>query len=809
MIGFILGIFTASQLPFLVSLVFCLSFILVILLVYGAKSVIWVTRPLGFSRLGQRHVKGLDHSFGASHFSLRALLYATICWGMGFTWFTVSADRLLQSRLPQAHTGDWVVEGRVIGLPSHETDLIRFNLRVNNVISAPEGVKLKDANFERIRLRWFKSDVSVLPGATFTIVTKLKPPHSLANPYGFDYERWALIKGIDATGYVKKHLDYQPPDISVSLIRFKLAHWLTELWSDSPLIAASYRALLLGDRGGLSDDHWALMEQTGTSHLLVVSGLHIGICVWCGWWIGRCLVACTYLGLRLGDKGGLVWPWLERVLPVFFALVLSGIYVGLAGFSLPTQRAWIMAAVLLGGLLLKCPPSVWRRWWFAMFLVLLLNPLSIYEVGFWLSFGAVGALLLLIARRSQSSGIKTAIRAQIWITIVMLPLVTLSFGQVSILSPFVNLLAIPYILLILLLSVPALLCAYCGWTLPLIMVGNLLSVFWSVLDAVVSATVNILGNSSIYLILAPSYWALFSLLVGIFLLLQSVKGRLRWVGVLCCLPAFLPQQERMNKGQFSAVVFDVGQGNAVLISTQNHRLLYDTGARYRSGGSAFESAVLPALSKLSPSANGFLIDELVVSHADNDHAGGLQAIYDHGISFDRLTGGSPRHLLEFPINTYQQCQEQTAWEWDGVSFRYLVAPSQRQTSVTNNQSCVLEIRSSSCSFLLTGDIDEGVEQELSSQLKPVEWLLAGHHGSRHSTGEFLLASTTPKTVVFSAGFLNRYGHPHQDVLSRVLSYTDNVLRTDQDGAVFLYETLNGRCESETWRTRQKRFWSKG
>ena len=810
MIGFILGIYTASQLPALFSVTFGLSLIAIILSGYALSAF--------FGRINLQPIdaKGLFTLvlplYGRTFYriNIKALGCFFLCGAVGFTWFSYVADSQLKQRLTSDHAGEWLVTGSVEGLPEQGLDLLRFNLVVSHIIESPEMVEAQDAKFQRLRLRWFKPDRLVLPGQRLSLRVKLKPPHSLVNPHGFDYERWALVKGIDATGYIKEVVNEEAAQTSLSLVRFALAQWIDKIFIESPLIAASYRALLLGDRGGLTDDDWELMQLTGTSHLLVVSGLHIGICVGLGWWLGRLLVLIGYVLARLIDRVALVPLWAERLVPISTALLLSGMYVALAGFSLPTQRAWIMSAVLLGGLLMKQPPSVWKRWWFAMALVLLLNPLSIYEIGFWLSFGAVGALLLLVHRRSHLSFIKATIYTQLWISAIMLPLVAMFFGQVSLISPAINVFAIPYMLLLLSVSLPALLCAGLGWVSPILWVGSLLAGFWAVLGSAVAYIDRFLGGASFLLMFKPQGWALISLCVGVVLIVQPAIIRLRLIGAFCCLPAFFPERPSIAAGTFSALVFDVGQGNAVLISTQHHRLLYDTGAKYRSGRSVFESAVLPYLSQFELVPSGYLLDALVISHADNDHAGGLQSIIDNNISYGSFMGGSPVNLLAQPlmVKQYEACQQRQSWEWDGVSFRFLVAPSQLTTTNTNNQSCVLEVRSQQCSFLLTGDIDSAVETELVPQLRMVSWLLAGHHGSRYSTGDALLSATAPQTVLFSSGFLSRYGHPHSDVLDRVRPYTNSVFRTDLDGAITLKETADGRCVTESQRAQQKRFWSK-
>lgn len=682
-------------------------------------------------------------------------------------------------------TSVWRVEGIVDGLPEHQDKYIKFNMRVNKTVNEVGNQPQHEPRI--IRLNWYRAVERLKPGDLLELDVKLRPPHSLWNPGGFDYERWALGRGIDAVGYVKVLNTHKPAlAASIGSVRFGFIEWLGERLRYQPIALSTLQALLFGDKSGLVDWQWSLLRNTGTTHLMVVSGLHIGICVAFGWWFGRMTAALVFRG----KESRVPHHWL----PVVTALLISGCYVALAGFSIPTQRAWVMAAVLLGAQLVMRRPSVWFRWWLALAIVLTLHPLAVYEVGFWLSFTAVAALLFLVTARQSNAAWLILLKSQWWILLVLSPLMFLFFSQVSVSAPFVNILAIPFLSVLLLLTVPAILLEMLGVG-GLDIISALIQVLWDGL-----AWVDALSDHWVVNIQQPSLIAIIFAGLGAVMVLQPVSIKLKVLGVMCWLPLFLPPQEKVLMGRMSVVVFDVGQGTAVLIRTRGHTLLYDTGAAYPNGNTAFERSVLPYL-KLQGVES---LDKLIISHDDNDHAGGVPKIIEM-MRIGAIESGMPD-----AINiSAQRCQMGVSWQWDDVAFRY-IHPEPRLTADDNDRSCILEVRSKACSLLITGDASVRIEEQVLTNVEaraPINWLVAGHHGSRTSTGETFLEAYRPENTLISAGFLNRYGHPHNDVVSRIKGVGSQVFRTDQQGALILDETSDDKCRVQTWREKEKRYWT--
>lgn len=691
--------------------------------------------------------------------------------------------QLMHRLQPSDAASTWRVKGVVVGLPEQRSKHIKFYLHVNSIENSVQASPLHKPRL--IRLSWYHADELFKPGDLLQLEVKLRPPHSLWNPGGFDYEQWALGRGIDAVGYVKKSSGHTPAlGVSIDLWRFEFVSWLGSRFHDEPVVLSTLKALLLGDKSSLKDWQWSLLRNTGTTHLMVVSGLHIGICVAFGWWFGRAGAALMYGG----RESTIPRHWFS----VISALLLSGCYVAIAGFSVPTQRAWIMAAVLLGGQLVMRRPSVWFRWWLAMAIVLTLQPLAVHDIGFWLSFSAVATLLFLVTIRQHAMW-PSLIKSQWWIGLALSPLMFLFFGQVSVSAPFINILAIPFLSVLLLMTIPSMLLEIIDvdWGIELISV--LIQLLWAGL-----AWVDGVSEHWVVDLQAPSKLAFVFAACGVIMVLQPVSSKLKVLGVMCWLPMFSPPIKVIPEGRMSAVVFDVGQGSSVFIRTRGHSLLYDTGAAYPNGNTAFERSVLPYL-KLQGIQ---LLDKLVVSHDDNDHAGGVTAVMKE-MKIGVLESGMPNALQ----GDAQRCQTGVSWLWDSVEFRY-IHPAPREGATDNDRSCVLEVRSNGCSLLITGDVSSRIEEEIvTSNTLPVHWLVAGHHGSKTSTGSVLLDAYQPESVIISAGFLNRYGHPHSSVVSRVREGESNIYRTDQQGAIILNETAEDECRVQTWRQKEKRYWT--
>lgn len=686
----------------------------------------------------------------------------------GFTWACVSAQWALNDRLPAHLDGEtrWL-EGRVVGLPQNADGVVRFEL----ADARSRHEKLPSL----LRLAWYAGP-PVNSGERWRLAVKLKRPVGLLNPDAFDHEAWLLAQRVGATGTIK---DGQ---------RLSEARWA---WRDSirqRLLAVDAQgragalaALVLGDGSGLSREDWQILQDTGTVHLLVISGQHIGL-----------LAAVMYLlvaGLARFGLWPLRWPWLPWACGLAFAAALG--YALLAGFDVPVQRASVMVGLVL----------LWRlrfrhlgAWWpllLAFNGVLLLEPLAILRPGLWLSFAAVAVLIFTFGGRLGAwRWWQTWTRAQWLIAIGLCPVLLALNLPISLSGPLANLLAVPWISLVVL--PPALLGTV---LLPVPYVGEgLLWLAGGLIDWLFRTLALIAGQWPAWTAPSISIWVWILGSLGAVLLLLPRGVPMRPLGWPLLLILVVPPRERLDEGLADVWQLDVGQGLAILIRTRHHTLLYDAGPRFGDFDLG-ERVVLPALRKLSVDN----LDVMLLSHADADHAGGALAIA-RGMTVARVLSGDP---LGLPAElSAEACESGEQWQWDGVRFQLWMWADARDS---NQRSCVLQIEANGERLLLTGDIDVHAERVLldSSLAVPTQWLQSPHHGSRSSSSMALLNALKPEAVLISRGHGNSFGHPHPTVLARYRKQGLRIYDSAEQGAIHLQL---GRFQAPWTMRQQRRFW---
>ena len=694
--------------------------------------------------------------------------YSLAFFLFGFSWAGANAQWALDDRLPGNLDGEtrWV-EGRVTGLPQNNDGVVRFEL----TDARSRQAKLP----QRMRLAWYDGP-PVNSGERWRLAVKLKRPAGLLNPHAFDYDAWLLAQRVGATGTVK---DGQ---------RLAEARWA---WRDSirqrlQAVDAQGRtgaliALVLGDGAGLSREDWQVLQDTGTVHLLVISGQHIGL-----------LAGVVYLLIAgLARYGG--WPnrlpWLPWACALAFAAALG--YGLLAGFDVPVRRACVMIGLVL----------LWRlrfrhlgAWWpllLALSAVLLLAPLASLQPGFWLSFAAVAVLIFTFGGRlGPWRWWQTWTRAQWLIAIGLGPLLLVLGLPISLSGPVANLLAVPWISLLVL--PPALLGTL---LLPLPYVGEgLLWLAGGLIDGLFKGLGLMAGQLPAWVPVAIPLWVWVLGTLGAFLLLMPRGVPLRPLGWPLLLLLVFPPRPLLSEGIAEVWQLDVGQGLAILVRTRHHTLLYDTGPRFGDFDLG-ERVVLPTLRKLG--VNG--LDLMLISHADADHAGGARAVAN-GLPVKQVLSGDP---LALPAELRAEaCESGRQWTWDGVRFQLWQWPS---ASDSNQKSCVLQIEAKGERILLTGDIDNAAERALldSPLAVTTDWLQAPHHGSRSSSSAALLAVLQPKAVLISRGNGNSFGHPHPTVVARYQKRGMAIHDSAEQGAIRLHL---GRFQPP-WTMRQdRRFW---
>ncbi|MFM9487142.1 DNA internalization-related competence protein ComEC/Rec2 [Pseudomonas monachiensis] len=694
--------------------------------------------------------------------------YPVAFYLFGLSWACANAQWALDDRLPPALDGEtrWV-EGRVTGLPRQDDGVVRFELT---------DIQSRRTRLPRqMRLAWYGGP-PVSGGERWRLAVKLKRPVGLLNPQAFDYQAWLLAQRIGATGTIKQGERLAPARWAWrDAIRQRL------LAVDAQGRSGALTALVLGDGAGLSREDWQVLQDTGTVHLLVISGQHIGL-----------LAGVVYLLIAGLARFGL-WPnrlpWLPWACGLAFAAALG--YGMLAGFEVPVRRACLMIAMVL----------LWRlrfrhlgAWWpllLALDGILLLEPLSSLQPGFWLSFAAVAVLILTFGGRlGPWRWWQTWTRAQWLIAIGLCPLLLALGLPISLSGPLANLFAVPWISLVVL--PPALLGTL---LLPVPYVGEkLLWLAGGLIDGWFRALGLVSGQVPAWVPAAVPPWAWVIGAIGAFLLLLPRGLPMRPLGWPMLLMLVFSPRPMLQEGMAEVWQLDVGQGLSILVRTRHHTLLYDAGPRFGELDQG-ERVVLPALRKLGVKG----LDMMLISHAHADHAGGAPAIA-RGLPVKQVVSGEPSDL---PAQLQAgSCESGRQWTWDEVDFQLWHWPL---AGDSNQNSCVLLIEANGERLLLSGDIDAAAERALldSALARPTDWLQAPHHGSRSSSSNVLLDVLRPKGGLISRGQGNSFGHPHPTVIARYQKRGMAIYDSVEQGAIRLQL---GRFESPWSMRQERRFW---
>jgi competence protein ComEC len=572
-------------------------------------------------------------------------------------------------------------------------------------------------------------------------------------------------------------------------------------------------ALVMGDQNAIDQDDWRVFNATGIGHLISISGLHVTMLAGFG------AMLATFLWRR--NTLPLLIPVGKVAAAVGF--LTAFVYAWLAGFQIPAQRTMYMVGVVAFALWSGRNPRSFDIWWWALFFVLVIDPMAPYTPGFWLSFGAVAAILYAMQDSDGLLGLPTgrelevhwrdrliqalheACRVQAVITIALLPLTLYWFYQVSIVSPLANAIAIPVVSYI---------------VTPLAIAGALLPDFigrWLLIPA--HATMDYLAIMLAWMAnwrwaiawsSQPAWWAIAFSTIGIIIAIRPGAIQESWIsrvaGLLLCATLFIQPltYTHLEKGEFRATVLDIGQGTAILIETKTKRLLYDTGP-IQGKDNAGQRIILPYLRGRGINH----IDRMVISHSDSDHIGGAATLLKE-ISFDSMMGSLPstnpllanlekRKIPAIPCRFGQQ------WSWDGVEFHIWHPHEQtvfedQHPRKPNEVSCVLEVRNQTTSFWLTGDVEKQGEAEITERLTQIALnylkdknliFMAPHHGSKTSSAKELLTALSPDEAFAQNGYRNRYGHPHPTVTARYQSMNIPFHQTPTTGAqVWSFHNMN-------------------
>ncbi len=610
---------------------------------------------------------------------------------------------------------------------------------------------------------------------------------------------------VRATGYVREHpqnrllIDDSGRRI-FNRWRYELVHKLREIAAGRIRHENLVRALTIGDGHGISETEWQLFSETGTNHLMVISGSH---------------VALIALGLyRLSWFLYTRWyRWLFYFpaprLAAATALVGAFIYTGLAGFTLPALRALLMVSLYLIGIFLRRQTNPINALCLALALILATDPFASQNAGFWLSFGAVAILLFSIDKpvdqnivvepiKPWSTKCWEILKTQLLVFSGLLPVMLVYFHQVSLTAPVINILAIPFIgLIVVPLSLAAMALLWIWPTaafILLVLTDYLLEGYLYCLH-----TFTELVSVDVLKLPSQSFVAMVFIVLCVCVVQFASHLWQKSIALLVLPIVLFWPKPKLAAGELKLTVLDVGQGLAVVAATRDHTLLYDAGPSFSSRFDAGSDVVVPYLQHSNISS----LDTVIISHADADHAGGLAGIVANISS--SLYMGSDITIFA-PELAAVPCRTGTSWTWDEIHFELLHPDSSAYGR--NNGSCVLQITAGSQTILLPGDIERLVEKRLVETAElSARILIAPHHGSRTSSTSSFVAKVHPEFVVFSSGYLNRFGHPAAEVVERYEQASSEMLNTAKSGALTFTISPEGVITLGEYRREKRRFWS--
>ncbi len=786
------------------------------------------------------------------------MVFAGCVVGFSLTGLRASAFEA-QALAPALEGRDIQVTGVVQAMPQQGEDAVRFRLKVESArldgvpvvlpphvylgwysgffmaprpVAAPvaeqRAIHAQDSTeeqVERVEALLQRLPQPMRAGERWQMTVRLKAPHGNSNPHGFDYELWLWEQGLQATGSVRAGVRDTPPIKLSASASYSPLHWVERARQSvreaiferiaSRQLAGVLAALVVGDQNAIERADWDVFRATGIAHLVSISGLHITLFAWLasrvlGWLWRRSALLTPHLCLRLPASSAAAWG----------GLLLAAAYATFSGLGLPAQRTILMLAVVV---FLRQSGRQWawpHIWLLAMAVVVAFDPWALLQAGFWLSFVAVGVLFAsdpgtpLRAQTRDVSAVSLRparwrwlpysqawlmhvassfwrmLREQWVITLALTPLTLLLFNQVSVVGLLANVLAIPSVTLLI---------------TPLALLGVVWSPFWDLaawLTGALIAVLEIFAQWPMATIsqAAVPLWCAVAGVMGGLVLVMRLPWHWRVLGIPLLLPVLLWQPLRPALGEFEVLAADIGQGNAVLVRTANHALLYDAGPRFSRDSDAGHRVLVPLLRAL-----GERLDLVLLSHRDADHVGGAAAVLAMQPQAALSSSMEGEHELQ-QLRTGTRCEKGQRWQWDGVDFEMLHPDLTAYDSPAkpNTLSCVLRISAAAkgspvavrpVSALLVGDIEVRQEQSLlrvgSIQS---DLLLMPHHGSKTSSSGSFLDAVQPQLALAQAGYRNRFNHPAPEVLERYRERGIAVLQSAHCGAV-------------TWRSAQPTAWT--
>ena len=724
------------------------------------------------------------------------VFFAFLCIGLALGIF--HGNKVADRQLIEHESGlDVLVEGRILHAPQDRGISQRFELAVT-YFSPIESSKTYQqiSQPQKLLLSWYNLNTDLAVGDNLELEVRLRRPRGLSNFGQFDYRRWLLAEGIDATGYVRDGNIVGKSDSwqsRIGLFRSETNLKIKQLGLEKQGLIS---ALALGIQDEIQIQQWELFSQTGVIHLMVISGLHIGFAgllgAVFGWVISRIFLV---LGLLRQD----------RQLIAICTLAVAGFYALLAGFSLPTLRALLMLAIYILARWVYLNWSGWTVLSLAFALTAIFQPLAVLQEGFWMSFGAVAVLIISLSGRPKTNYLGSILTTQFMLLVGFGAILLVLGRSVYPVSYLANLIAVPFTGL---LIVPSILLAILLFPVaPQLAEGLLVAADYAL--SLLLWYLQIIADLPIPEVKARDYSILFTLTLCVAALVFSAVPSIRLRVALSAVFISAMFGVKPSQDFFSMRVFDVGQGTAVLLEQPGYRLLYDTGPAFSENFNAGQDILLPELLLQSN-----YLDALVLSHDDSDHAGGFIPLSEELEIGQIYLGGSKYLDTPSQIET-SYCSSDQAWRIGQVEYRFIYPEIENRQQLSqiqnaNNQSCVLLISFADQEILLAGDIEARIERQLIDNdlgIQDVELLLVPHHGSKTSSSESFVSEFSPKIAIVSAGYGNSFGHPAEEIQARYIEEGAKIHQTAYLGAIhYFWESSEAEVQWQSKRDSYVFWW---
>ncbi|MEX0609391.1 MAG: DNA internalization-related competence protein ComEC/Rec2 [Balneolaceae bacterium] len=731
---------------------------------------------------------------------IAAVLFLILIAGFGALRMAINAGQKPSPLVDLITISAWEeikVAGKIETISTTASGKKRWDVQVTN--SEINEINASQKYKARILL---DEDTEVTLGDSVFFSGTIIPISEKRNPQEFDYKAYLKSQNIEAQIRVDSLYRISPNTNKSEWVWWREKALLLVESNFSETTAPIAKALLLGYKQDLDSESKTAFARTGLSHIMAVSGLHVGLIVLPFW-----IIIPMFWTKKYGSYLGL-----------FTLILILLVYAGITGFSASVMRASVMACFLAyGKLFYKIHDSI-NLTAAAAIVLLIIDPSQLFEIGFQLSFTAVIIILLILPVIQNLLPYWVRIRwygTPIMVIIVSLvvqfglyPLQVFYFGEISLISPLANALFVPLL----------------GIVVPL----SLAALFISAVTPALGFLVNY--PSQFFLELMAAFvneasgwewaWSAASLSGNLFFVLWIflIFGisaihipALRWkltIGFLATLCLISAQNiwEKSSPKKLEVTFFDVGQGDAALLKTPaGKHVLIDVGV-WSPGYNSGKSTILPHLKN----AGITKIDAVILSHPHADHIGGIldvmseipvDVIYNSGYEYDSNLYHNYLRLArekEIPVKAVTAGD---ALPIDPSMLFLVMGPDGKYyNSDPNEHSVVLNVMYGESEFLFTGDAGEDQEERIRhvyGSLLDTDLLKAGHHGSRTSSGASFLNAVTPEIAVISLADRNRFRHPHREALNRLHQTKAELLFTSKERAL-VFESDGEKIKRVSW-----------